>query len=126
MKGRRIKHSAILTRNHKADEIIREMLRSGELVGGTFPLEKIEKGNARALVYKFRTAAARCSIGSKYGMKGPAVVSEPSRWNHKLAAKIIVNNMIRSADESKMNRTFRINKILMFGYMAIIRLLLSF
>lgn len=126
MKAKDIKHTAILARNADADGIIKDMLNENVIIGGNFSAEKIQKGNKRAVIYKYNTAEARTRIGKRYGMNGPKIVLDQSKWNHVLVSKIIIRNMRRSKDEGKMDKTFKKNQKLMFVYMAFIRVLLSF
>ena len=124
MKKNPIKHTAMIVRTRKGETLLQEM--RGEAHISAFSPEHIQKGNHRALVYKFKTAEARRSIGVKYNIKGPAGDLEKSKWNHQLAARLIVKNIRRSQDEKKMDRTFRKNAKAMFIYMGFIRFLLSF
>lgn len=126
MKEKDIKHTAILTRNNESDDIIKNMLNENVLSGGKFSAAKIQKGNLRAVVYKYKTAEARTRLGKNYGINGPKIVLDKSKWNHVLVSKIIIRNMQRSKDESKMDKTFKKSQKLMFMYMAFIRVLLSF
>jgi coenzyme F420-reducing hydrogenase beta subunit len=126
MKKEDIKHTAIITRTKEADDVINKMINNKVLSGKEFCPSKIEKGNKRALIYKFKTAQARSIIGERYGLKGAKTFLDKSKWNHTLVSKIIIKNMIRSKDEYKMNRTFKKNRKLMFLYMGLIRVLLSF
>jgi len=126
MKKEDIKHTAVLTRTKEADEIIKEMLEKEVLLGREYSSDRIERGNKRALVYKFKTAKARNEIGDKYGLKGPKRILDESKWNHVLVSRLIIRNILRSKDEKKMDRTFSKNNKLMFLYMGLIRVLLSF
>ncbi|MEX1307794.1 MAG: polysaccharide pyruvyl transferase family protein [Eubacteriales bacterium] len=124
MKDNPIKHTAMVARNDRGEKLVGAMEKAAHIT--KFLPERIQKGNKRSLVYKFKTAEARRNIGAKYGMKGPMVDLEKSKWNHRLAARLIIKNMLRSQDETKMERTFKKNAKLMFLYMGFIRLLLSF
>ena len=124
MKKNPIKHTAMVARNQKGAQLVREMQEKSHIVA--FSPERIQKGNLRSLVYKFKTAEARRDLGARRDMKGPAGELEKSKWNHRLAARLIIRNMNRSKNEAKMDRTFKKNSKLMFLYMGFIRLLLSF
>ena len=124
MKKNPIKHTAMVVRNEKGTQLVREMRRSAHVAA--FSPERIQKGNKRSLIYKFKTAEARRKLGAKRDMKGPVGDLEKSKWNHRLAARLITRNMVRSKNEAKMDRTFKKNSKLMFLYMGFIRLLLSF
>jgi coenzyme F420-reducing hydrogenase beta subunit len=126
MKQNPIKHTAVIVRNPVCCDIISKMEENQTICINDISFDKIQKGNKRALIYKFKTAQARGKIGEKYGLKIAKTVIDQSKWNHYLAAKIIIKNIIRSKDEKKMDKTFKKNNLLMFFYMAFIRILLSF
>lgn len=126
MRENPIKHTAILARNASACKILNDMAKDKAIELCSFPVEKIQAGNKRALVYKYKTAQARAKIGKKYGFTGPKTYLDKSKWNHYIASRLIIKNMVLSKSESKMNRIFKINKKIMYVYMGIIRVLLSF
>lgn len=126
MKKEKVKQTAIIAKNNTANKILEQMKEDKSIVIQTIPAEKILKGNKRALVYKFYTAEARKKYGYLIGAHYTKPVKVKSRWNHRLAARIIVFNMKWAKSKKYEKYIFKLPKKLMYLYMCLIRALLSF
>ncbi|RKD32277.1 Coenzyme F420 hydrogenase/dehydrogenase, beta subunit C-terminal domain [Thermohalobacter berrensis] len=126
MKKKKIKHTAVITKNKEAEKIFAEMIKKGLIKSTSVNVNFILKGNKRAIIYKYHTAEARKRLGKLFGFMHGGKSLSRSKWNHYIASFFILLNMKLSKDEKKMNYIFKIPKKLMYFYMVFIRIFISF
>jgi len=122
MKNNPIKHTSIITRNEKTDNLLNEMAHNNIIKLQAVSAREILKSQKRALVFKFNSAYARKRVGRFFGFECTAADLEKSKWNHYIAAFLIALNM--KLYKSKLI-DFIPNKLL-FVYMCFLRSLISF
>jgi len=125
MKKVDIKHTAIVAKNDKANQIIKEMQAKNLITAKEVTPEFVLRGNKRAIIYKFHTAEARKKLGPRYGIRYIGDPPAKSNWNHYIAAWFILHNMKASKSEKSIDRLFKIPKRLIYLYMVFIRVLIN-
>ena len=84
-----IKHSVFCSRTSIGDEYLRKVIDDGALVVTPLTQEQLLKSNIRAAIYH-KAIKARAEIATKYNITiNVPVQAKPSRWNERLAAKIV-------------------------------------
>jgi len=122
MKDNPIKHTSIITRNEKTDNLLNEMANKNIIDLQSVSARDILKSQKRALIYKFNSAYARKRIGRFFGFECKASCLEKSKWNHYIAAFLIALNM--KFYKSRL-LDYIPNKLLYF-YMCFLRSFISF
>jgi len=125
MKSNPIKHTGFIAKTPIAQTVVQAMIDEEVIVASEISVEKVLKSQKRALTFKFRTAAPRKKLGKHFGISYNGTVDEPHKWNHSLAAFLILWNVraSRSAFWSKV--VYALPRRLLFLYMGFIRVLLN-
>ena len=125
MKANPIKHTGFVVKSIYAQKIIDEMISEGNIVAEVISPEKVLKSQKRALNFKFLTAAPRNALGDLFNIKYNGTISEKHKWNHFLAAFLILLNVKMSKSKVWSKIIFMIPRKILFLYMGFIRVLLN-
>ncbi len=126
MKKEPIKHSCCIIRTEEAKRLYEGAVSRGAIVDGHISQRDVIRGQKRALVFKYRCAAAKAERIKKQGKSVPPDldVSEHCSWNQRLAYFLAEKD--RDFSEKHADRLEKIPMPLIDLYMCLIRTLLSF
>lgn len=124
MKGNPIKHSSCVIRNEKAWKMYQSAVDAGALVDFKISDRDMVRSQKRALVFKFTCAPAKLKYLKRQGKEPDLTADDRCKWNHRLAFYLARKN--KAYSEKHYDRLRKVPHILIYYYMCLIRLLLSF
>jgi len=124
-KKRNIKHSAFVTRNQKADDIIQEMIQEGVIKAQKINPLMICRAQKRALTFH-KSINARSIVGKLFGINIKKNKRDKARWNDLIAAFIILLNHKISESTKLKNILFKIPKPIITLYLYFFKILTNF
>jgi coenzyme F420-reducing hydrogenase beta subunit/polysaccharide pyruvyl transferase WcaK-like protein len=124
MKGNPIKHTSCVIRNERALAMYRQAVEAGAIVDSHISGRDMVRSQKRALVFKYTCAPAKLKYFAKQGKTINLTADDTCRWNHRLAFTLAEKNKRYSEEHYESLR--KIPYILIYYYMCLIRVLLSF
>lgn len=124
MKGNPIKHTSCVIRNERALAMYRQAVEAGAIVDSHISGRDMVRSQKRALVFKYTCAPAKLKYFAKQGKTVNLTADDTCRWNHRLAFTLAEKNKRYSEEHYESLR--KIPYILIYYYMCLIRVLLSF
>lgn len=124
MKGNPIKHTSCVIRNEMALAMYRQAVEAGAIVDSHISGRDMVRSQKRALVFKYTCAPAKLKYFAKQGKTINLTADDTCRWNHRLAFTLAEKNKRYSEEHYESLR--KIPYILIYYYMCLIRVLLSF
>lgn len=124
MKGNPIKHTSCVIRNERALAMYRQAVETGAIVDSHISGRDMVRSQKRALVFKYTCAPAKLKYFAKQGKTVNLTADDTCRWNHRLAFTLAEKNKRYSEEHYESLR--KIPYILIYYYMCLIRVLLSF
>lgn len=124
MKGNPIKHTSCVIRNERALAMYRQAVEAGAIVDSHISDRDMVRSQKRALVFKYTCAPAKLKYFAKQGKTVNLTADDTCRWNHRLAFTLAEKNKRYSEEHYESLR--KIPYILIYYYMCLIRVLLSF
>lgn len=124
MKGEPIKHTSCVIRNERAWAMYRQAVAAGAITDSHISDRDMVRSQKRALVFKYTCAPAKLAYLKKQGKQAALTADDKCRWNHRLAFYLARKN--KAYSEEKYEKLQRIPYILIYYYMCLIRVLLSF
>ncbi len=124
MKGQPIKHTSCVIRNERAWDMYRQAVAAGAITDSHISDRDMVRSQKRALVFKYTCAPAKLKYLKKQGKQVALTADDKCRWNHRLAFYLARKN--KAYSEEKYEKLRRIPYILIYYYMCLIRVLLSF
>lgn len=124
MKGNPIKHTSCVIRNERALAMYRQAVEAGVIVDSHISDRDMVRSQKRALVFKYTCAPAKLKYFAKQGKTVNLTADDTCRWNHRLAFTLAEKNKRYSEEHYESLR--KIPYILIYYYMCLIRVLLSF
>ncbi|MCQ2380029.1 MAG: Coenzyme F420 hydrogenase/dehydrogenase, beta subunit C-terminal domain [Victivallaceae bacterium] len=111
----RIKHSIFCPRTAIGEKAVRDAIAGGTLIAQEVDQNALLKSNIRAAVYH-KAIRARSEVAKKYGLEiSVPDTARPSRWNERLAAKIVFKlSRVPAARIFSMSR--RRLKVLLYAF----------
>ena len=119
MKKDPVKHTCCVIRSETALKLYQNAVRDGVLVDRHISGKDMIRGQKRALVYKFCTAEAKAK---RTDVK--LDTEDRCKWNHRLAYRLAAADARFS--EMHPDKLEKIPSTILYGYMCVIRALLSF
>lgn len=124
MKKNPIKHSSCVIRTEQGKRMYASALRAGVIRDSHISGRDLVRSQKRALVFKYTCAPAKEEYFAKKGRTVTLTDTDPCRWNHRLAFTLAERN--RSFSSEKPEKLAGIPHKLIYYYMCMIRVLLSF
>lgn len=124
MKGNPIKHTSCVIRNERAWAMYRQAVEAGAIVDSHISDRDMVRSQKRALVFKYTCAPAKMKYFEKQGKTVSLVADDKCKWNHRLAFYLAEKN--KKYSEEHYEKLRKIPYILIYYYMCLIRVLLSF
>ena len=126
MKDQPIKHNCIVARNSESANILNAMKQKSIITLKESSAKDIIKSQKRELVYKHHTSEAKSKISKFFNLNHTGPIRVKSKWNHYIAVFLIIINIGLSKNVRLNKIIFFLPKQLIFLYMGLIRVLLSF
>jgi len=125
MKSNPIKHTGFIAKTPTAQLVVQAMIDEQVIVAKEISADQVLKSQKRALTFKFRTAVPRKKLGKHFGISYNGTVEDKHKWNHALAAFLILWNVRASRSPFWSKVVYAMPRRLLFLYMGFIRVLLN-
>ncbi len=122
-----IKHSVIVVRDNKSDNILKYLRREGILYLMKIEPEIVFRSQKRSLIYH-KGIEARSTVGKLlgYDIPCPDKYKNSSRWNDYIAAMIVLLNIKLSYNSYFKRLLFAVPKVFLYPYLAVYKILTNF
>jgi len=127
LKKDKVKHSIVIARNEKGNDILKELRRKGHIYLMKVEPEIVFASQKRSIIYH-KGIEARSKVGKIFGYRidYPANYKDTARWNDYLAALIVLMNIKLSYNPTMRKIIFLVPRKLWYPYLIAFKLLTNF
>ena len=126
MKKNPIKHTGIVSRTRKADELLHILNEKGILHLMSVPPESVMRAQKRALIFKKKNIAARAKLGRMFGFRIRYAGNHMPRINDWIGAFMYLLNVRLSQSHFGESLLFHMPRPLLYVYLAIMKSMINY
>ena len=126
LKKHPIKHSMIIIRNQRAQQLFDEFCEEGIFHAEKIAPELIIKTQKRGLIRKKHYIYAYKKLAPIFNLKVSYNGGNYSMWNHYIGAFLLMLNIKISKNEKLMDLIFKIPKPFLYFYVALVKFFMNF
>lgn len=126
LKNHPIKHSMVIVRTQRGQGFFRKFCEEGYFSAAEVPASLVIRSQKRGLIRKNHYIYAFKKLSPIFGYKVSYKGDSYARWNHYLGAFLLMLNVKASEKRRVMDVVYRIPKSILYAYVAIVKVFMSF